>query len=376
MPDVSRRRLLKAAGTASIASIGGCLGDNSGTSGELNTIGISSYNTGAGVWIKAFNEGGQFYCEDTDYECNFTTHQLDAQEQVSDLKQLINQEVDAIVISPWGSEATVNDIEKAADEGIPVFTVNATAQTEAVELFVAFGNVRAAELCAEETFKALENQNPNQEKFDVLNVRGTFSSTGYQQRNTGFVKVAEQHDIIRIADTLQGESSRTAALTKVKDWINANGAPDAIYSANVSMGAGAYTALDQLDLARPKDHDEHIVLSQIDGGPEANQLIADGMIDLAVDQPNYFYMPLAVRYVEKYFEEGEEGIPEIGSEVTKDDLSIPPAQHKGVELWSEPIWAPGEIIGTEWGHPQLKTSGIVITQENADAPFLYGNIWG
>lgn len=27
------------------------------------------------------------------------------------------------------------------------------------------------------------------------------------------------------------------------------------------------------------------------------------------------------------------------------------------------------------GHPWLKTNTIVITQENYDAPYLWGNIW-
>jgi ribose transport system substrate-binding protein len=49
--------------------------------------------------------------------------------------------------------------------------------------------------------------------------------------------------------------------------------------------------------------------------------------------------------------------------------------HKGVEMWSEPIWEPG-IMREQNGHPWFRTNSIVITEENYDQPFLWGNVWG
>jgi ribose transport system substrate-binding protein len=48
--------------------------------------------------------------------------------------------------------------------------------------------------------------------------------------------------------------------------------------------------------------------------------------------------------------------------------------HKGVELWQEPVWS-SATIDEALGHRQFVTDHVVITQENADAPYLWGNIW-
>jgi ribose transport system substrate-binding protein len=130
-------------------------------------------------------------------------------------------------------------------------------------------------------------------------------------------------------------------------------------------------------MAAPKGEDGHVVLTQMDGSPEVNPLVGEGVIDAAVDQPNYFYNPIAMQYMKQYVEAGndESVIPEVGSTVTADDLTIESGQHKGVEMWSEPIWDPGEMREQN-GHPWFRTNSVVITQENYDEPFLWGNVWG
>jgi ribose transport system substrate-binding protein len=70
-----------------------------------------------------------------------------------------------------------------------------------------------------------------------------------------------------------------------------------------------------------------------------------------------------------------DAIPEVGSTVGSDQFSIPANQHKDVEMWSEPIWEPGEIREQN-AHPWFRTNSIVINQDNHDQPFLWGNVWG
>lgn len=177
--------------------------------------------------------------------------------------------------------------------------------------------------------------------------------------------------------TLNGEYARDVAQSTVQEWIQANGRVDGVYSGNLSMGLGVVQALRNLDMLVPRGEDGHICLTQMDGSPEVNPLVGDGMIDAAVDQPNYFYNPIAMHYMQEYVESGMDDsvIPEVGTEVTADDLSIESGQHKGVEMWSEPIWDPG-IVREQNDHPWFRTNSVVITQDNFDQPFLWGNVWG
>jgi ribose transport system substrate-binding protein len=406
--DVSRRRLLASTGAAGLAGLAGCSsggggGGDTATEGEGEdgdeateadteeqgdgstettagtssgvSMGFSTYFRG-GAWITAFLEATEFYAKDHGFDYNEFGNQEQAQKQVSDIRQMANQGYDGILINTWDSEAVNPAIEDAVDQGVPVFTANVDATTDAVTMYVAFSNRAAAEAAAEQTITELEEEKPDQDSYRILDIMGAPAQQITKQRDEPFVEKIGNTDGFEIVDKLPGEFTRSAAQQATAEWINANGAPDAIYSANLSMGLGVLTALKNQDMAVPRGEDDHVVLVQLDAGPQVIQGINDGFIDAALDQPNYFYGPIALEYMQRYVNgDGAEEIPEVGTTITADDLTIESAQHKGVELWSEPIWAPAEIVEKD-GHVQFQTSSVTVTEENANEPYLWGNIWG
>jgi ribose transport system substrate-binding protein len=338
-------------------------------------MGFSTYFRG-GAWITAFLEATEFYAEDQNFDYNEFGNQESAEQQVSDIRQMANQGFDGILLNVWNSEAVNPAIEDAVDQGVPVFTANVDATTDAVTMYVAFSNEAAAATAGEQTITELEEEKPDQDSYEILEVFGAPAQQIAQQRSEGFVNTIENEDGFEIVDTVQGEFTRQDAQRVVSEWINANGTPDAIYASNLSMGNGVVTALDNQDALAERGEDDHVVLVQLDAGPQVISNIDDGFVDAAIDQPNYFYGPIALEYMKRYVTgDGMDEIPEVGTTVTEDDLTIEPAQHKGVELWSEPIWAPAEIVEKD-GHVQFQTSSVVVTEENATEPFLWGNIWG
>jgi len=375
MRGIDRRTFIRATGAVGVGGVAGYAGTVRAETQSLQRVGFSGFVRG-GAWITAFNEAGQFYADDQGIDLSVSPNEQSAQKQNQDIRQFINQDVDGIIAQVWSAEASNNVIEMAKDEGIPVFTTDADATSEAVDMFVAFGNADGGALSAEEMIKALEDQKPDQTPWRVLNVRGPQGVKTANLRSDGFTEVMEERDDVEVLDTLNGEFARDTAQQRVGEWVNANEVPDAIYSGNLSMGLGVKTALERQDLLVEKGNDDHIVLTQMDGSPEVNPLVSDGFIDAAVDQPNYFYIPLAMKWLKRYVEgDGEAELPEVGAELTSDDISIEPAMHKGVELWSESIWEPATITETD-GHRWFKTNSIVITEDNADNPLLWGNIWG
>jgi ribose transport system substrate-binding protein len=409
--SVSRRRLLEATGAASIVGIAGCTGgggtdtptdaggdsesgsggDDGGGSGDSGDdsesaetetsmdagveMGFSTYFRG-GAWITAFLEATEFYAKDQNFGYNEFGNQESAQKQVSDIRQMANQGFDSILLNVWDSEAVNPAIESAAEQGVPVFTANVDATTDAVTMYVAFSNRAAAETAAEQTVTELEEEKPDQDSYEILEIKGAPAQQITAQRSEPFVEGIGETDGFEIVDTLPGQFTRSDAQSVTAEWVNSNGAPDAIYSANLSMGLGVLQALKNQGMAAPRGEADHIVLVQLDAGPEVITGIQDGFIDAAIDQPNYFYGPIALEYMDRYVNgDGEDEIPEVGTTITADDLTINPGQHKGVELWSEPIWAPAEIVEKD-GHVQFQTNSVTVTEENADEPYLWGNIWG
>src|SRR5699024_7241666 len=57
-------------------------------------------------------------------------NQLDINKQISDIQQLINEGVDAIIYFPIDPNAIVREVEKATEMGIPVFAQDQTFSEE------------------------------------------------------------------------------------------------------------------------------------------------------------------------------------------------------------------------------------------------------
>ena len=351
-------------------------GDSGGSSNSLDKVGMTAYVRG-GSWITAYIEAAEFYAQDQGIELDVRPNQQSAQKQVSDIREFANGDHDAILVGVWQTGAAEGAINEAIEGGTPVFATNADTSSSEIPMYVGFSNYDGGASSAEEMLNALEQQYPDKDTWRVLNVRGVQGNQSANQRSQGFLDVMAENDRVEVVTTLNGEYARDVAQSTVQEWIQANGRVDGVYSGNLSMGLGVVQALRNLDMLVPRGEDGHICLTQMDGSPEVNPLVGDGMIDAAVDQPNYFYNPIAMHYMQEYVESGMDDsvIPEVGAEVTADDLSIESGQHKGVEMWTEPIWDPG-IVREQNDHPWFRTNSVVITQDNFDQPFLWGNVWG
>lgn len=380
MPIGSRRDFLKIAGaSAAMSGLSGCLNNvTGGGSGDnsLDKVGMTAYVRG-GSWITAYIEAARFYAEDMGIELEVRPNQQSAQKQVQDIRDFTSQDYDGIIVGVWQTGAAEGAINSAIQQGVPVFSTNADTSSSEIPLYVGFSNYDGGASSAEEMLTALEAQYPDKDQWNVLDIRGPQGNQSANQRSQGFLDVMAEEDRVNVIDTLNGEFAQDQAQSTVQEYVNANGAPDGIYSGNLSMGLGVVQALKNLDLMVPQGEDGHVVLTQMDGSPQVNPLVGEGLIDAAIDQPNYFYNPLALYYMREYVESGQsdDAIPDVGSEVSADQVNIEPGQHKGVNMWEEPIWAPAEI-DEQNGHPWLKTNNIVITQDNYDEPYLWGNVWG
>lgn len=372
--STTRRKYLKSIGAAGLlGGIAGCTSQVGG-GGPLQ-LGFSTHFT-SGAWVSALVDGVDVYASNKDFEYNLFTTGGESQQQIEDMRQMINQGYDAIILVPFSTQDIAGVVEEAADADIPVFTLDIDAATEATEMLVSWSDERAATTAAERLIEATRSQNPDQSSFDVLEVRAPPGRDISRLRHEPFVERIGETDDFEVAGTIVGEWARDASYQKAREWINSNGAPDAIYSANFAMGLGAIRALNELDLRYPKDHEDHIVAVQLDGSSQTHEFINQGYIDRAIDQPVHYYGPIAVEYIERYVNgNGEEELPDRGEEVTADDLTIEPAEYQGNTLWQDPIWAPA-TIGESFGHRHFVTSFVEITPDNANSPNLWGNTWG
>jgi len=395
--SVGRRTYLRAlGGSAALGALG--------TTGYLRqdeslTLGLSTHFT-SGAWVTALVESGQFYAQDRGYDFNLFPTGGESQKQISDIRQMVNQGYDGIVLIPFNSEAIASVVEEAADAGVPIITVDIDAATPADLMHISWDDERAARQATEMLMQNLREQKPDRDEYSILEVRAPPGRDIARLRHEPFVNAVEETEEFEVAGTVVGDWVRSTAKQRVQEWVNANEVPDGVYSANFGMSLGALSALQEMDATAPRGEDDHVVMTQLDGSQNTHDAIMDGFIDGAVDQPNYFYAPLAFAWLERVIREGEDVLPEVGSTVVsgkaadrktttanatetaattaanqqQTSITIEPAMHNGVELWQEPVWSPA-TVDEALGHRQFITDHVVITEENADAPYLWGNIW-
>lgn len=374
----SRRRYLKGLSGATLAGgVAGCLGvlDSGPSSPEDIQLGFSTHFT-SGAWVSALVDGADIYAQEQGFDYNLFTTGGESQQQIEDVRQMINQEYDAIILVPFSTQDISDVVEEAADAGIPVFTLDIDAATPAVEMLVSWSDERAARTAGDRLIEALRSQNPDQSSFSVLEVRAPPGRDISRLRHEPFVERLNETDDVEVAGTVVGDWAREASYQNAREWINSNQEPDAVYSANFAMGLGAIQALEELGLRYSKDHDDHVVAVQLDGSKQTHEWINQGYIDRAIDQPVHYYGPIAIEYIKRYVTgDGSEELPDQGDEVTSDDISIEPTEYEGNTLWQDSIWAPASV-GESFDHTHFVTNFVEITPENAGSPNLWGNNWG
>lgn len=377
---VSRRRrtfLKGLGGAAIIGGTAGCLGSLGGgsSSPEDITLGFSTHFT-SGAWVSALVDGADVYAKSKGFDYNLFTTGGESQQQIEDMRQMINQGYDAIILVPFSTQDIAGVVEEAAEADIPVFTLDIDAATSEAEMLVSWSDEKAARTAADRLIEALRSQNPDQDSFTVLEVRAPPGRDISRLRHEPFVNRVNEVDDVELGGTVVGNWARDAAYQNAREWINSNEEPDAVYSANFAMGLGAVQALEELGLRYPKDHEDHVVAVQLDGSSQTHEWIKQGYIDRAIDQPVHYYGPIAVEYIQRYVTgDGSAELPQPGDEVTADDITIEPTEYEGNTLWQDPIWAPA-TVGESFGHTHFVTDFVEITPENADSPNLWGNNWG
>jgi len=401
---ISRRRLLGGVGASGVVALAGCSGDGSGgsdggtdesgggsdesdsTTMDDGSEGDDSYHIGFAImglggdpWMGAFRKGAEWYAEDREIEITVTDGDFDMTKQINDVRSLIQQDVDAILTSPVQSDAAVTMVEDAAEENIPVFTANSTAATADVPMFTAFGNADAAASAADVMADRLEERfgSPEGTVVEVLLPQDTET---FVQRHEGFANQMEEYSDIEIISQIEYDQTQQDATNKIATQLQQNTDFDALYCPDLLSGLAAMSAFENEGVKEPIGSEDHITTVGLDAGPNTLEEIRNDYFDAAIDQPNLFYASISIKYMIDYLDAGkdESAIPEPGREITTEDLEISTGnEHGGIDPWAEPLWAPArieELAFDDAMQTYFKTSSIVVTKDNADVPYIWGNL--
>jgi len=189
--------------------------------------------------------------------------QLDSNKQAGAIEDFLAQGVDAILLNPVDSAAIVRSVEQANQKGVPVVTIDVTADGGQVATFVASDNYKLGILTGEYIVKRLNGKG----KVALL----THSNvTSGRKREEGVKSVLERYPGIQIVSAQSTRGERLAAVNITENVLTANPKLDCIWAVNDPTALGALQAVKQAK------REKQLFMIAVDGSPEAVEAIRLG----------------------------------------------------------------------------------------------------
>lgn len=195
--------------------------------------------------------------------------QDDSAKEMSNMEDLINQEVDLILINPTDSDAVQSAVEAANAAGIPVITLDRGANGGEVIAHIASDNVAGGVLAGEFIVEQLGGEGK------VVELEGIPGASAARDRGEGFNKALEGTNIEVVAKQT-ANFDRAEGLSVMENILQAQTEIDAVFAHNDEMALGALEAI--------KASGRDILVVGFDATDDAKAAVEEGTMAATVEQ--------------------------------------------------------------------------------------------
>ena len=287
---------------AAVAVLAAC-GSTNGTGGTTTSstpkIGVVLTYNFPGFW-------GNYLSYESQYEsqlgvklvgplvANVEAKGNEAAQQITDVKTLISQGVQALIVNPADSAAIAPALAYAKSKNIPVVTVDVAPSQGSVYMIVRADNTAYGTKSCEYIASHASGAGT------IAMVEGDLTSLNARDRAAGCTQVIQQkHPTFKVKayetkdwSTEPAVQNATTALTAISDlrgiYVHWSVPEDGIVAAEKQKGA--YT-----DVGQPN----HVMLVGNDGSPHECDLIRGKQLDATIDQPADKYAFYAIHYAKQ-----------------------------------------------------------------------------
>ncbi|AKU15660.1 ABC transporter substrate-binding protein [Luteipulveratus mongoliensis] len=241
-----------------------------------------------------------------------TNAQSDLNKQISDIKSLLSQGVQLLIVAPLNSDGLQPALDAAKAKKVPVVTIDRQVTSKPCTDYLTFigsnfvsQGQRAADAMIKETGG----------KGKVAILLGASGNNVTTDRTKGFKdQLAAKGPGLKIVAEQTGDFERSKGQSVMEQLIQSHPDITAVYAENDEMGVGAVNALRSAGKTPGKD----VKIVSVDGTRNAVQLLADGKYN-GVIESNPRFGPLAFKTLQQ-FESGTAIPPSI---VITDDAYDP-----------------------------------------------------
>lgn len=196
-----------------------------------------SLNGYAAAYFKAFND----YAAELNVKPIMTDAALDPARQADQVRDLIAQQVDVMIIWPVNGKAIVPAARQVAQAGIPLIISNSMideAGIDAMTTYTGPDDYAEAQEAGRLMVEALGG------KGNIVLLNGTPGYKMAQLRYDGFMEIIAKHPDIKVLDSQPADMSQAKGQSIMESYITRFGKQiDGVYSVDSGVGFGALTAV-------------------------------------------------------------------------------------------------------------------------------------
>lgn len=207
--------------------------------------------------------------------------QNDSAKQSNDVDDLMQKGVNVLLINPTDSASISTVVQSANSLGIPVITLDRSADQGDVKALVASDNVKGGKMAAEFIEKIVGKG------AKVVELEGVAGASATRERGKGFHEVADQN--LKVIAKQTADFDRTKGLNVMENLLQAHPDVQAVFAHNDEMALGAIEAI--------KSSGKDIPVVGFDGNDDAMKSIKEGKLTATVAQQPEWIGQLAVQAV-------------------------------------------------------------------------------
>jgi len=228
---------------------------------------ISTQNNPFFVSMK---EGAEKKAKELGYELVVLDSSNDAAKERSNVEDLVQKGVAALIINPTDSDAVVNAVGVANTAKIPVLTVDRKSNGGEVVSHVASDNIKGGEMAAKFILDKLNG------KANIVELQGIPGASATRDRGQGFHKGVDGKDGVKVVASQAADFDRQKGLNVMENIIQATPSFDAIFAHNDEMALGAAKAL--------KAANKKAIIVGFDGNDDAKKAVESGDMSATIAQ--------------------------------------------------------------------------------------------
>ncbi len=273
-----RARLLGMAATATVA----LMALNPALAEEPDKIGLAVANLQAN-FFNQIKQSVETYAKEKGIEVITVDAKGDGATQVSQVQDLLTQEIDALIYIPAGAAAATVPTRLARDQGIPVINVDRNADGEPGDTFIASDSVTSAYNVCKHIFAQAGGEG------EMVIVHGQKGTTPEVDRSKGCKQAMDETPGIKVvAEQWSQIWSQDEGFQLTQNMLQAHPEVKIVWGQADALALGAAQAVKVANLP------QRIWVAGFDGDTAALTALSEGVFDVTATQQTQYMGRLAV----------------------------------------------------------------------------------